>query len=96
VVKLPERRWFIDAATTDHEHDHGGFSDPLELEQLTGMSLRPKKSGWQKGEAEEMKILSPEILAGALTRTLDHSPRSDPSLQKIDCTLGWRPKSGGG
>jgi len=43
-----------------------------------------------------MKILSPEILAGELTRTQDHRPRSDPSLQKIDWTLGWRPKSGGG
>lgn len=32
---------------TDHEHDPDGFPD--QLEQLTGMSLQPKKGGWQKG-----------------------------------------------
>jgi hypothetical protein len=30
----------------DYEHDHVGFPD--QVEHLTGMSLRPKKGGWQK------------------------------------------------
>jgi hypothetical protein len=50
---------------------------PYQLEQLTGVSLWPKKGGLAKGVTEEIRYAVPGNSRQGLERTYAHSPRSD-------------------